>query len=432
MIDIEPVRVLPGARTEGHVMELIYSLSKKPLYLLALGAFAIATEGFMIAPLLPNIAADFAVSVTAAGQLITVFAFAYAISSPILTALTGSLHRRRLLIGSLAAFAIANAIAWAATGFWTLMSARVLLAFAAGLYMPNANAVAGALVPAERRARAIATVHGGASVAIALGVPLGAIVGAAGGWRMTFAGVAVLAAIAAIGLHLGLPRGFGKNLPVASLGQRVRVARQPAVLLALLSTTLWATGAYTVYTYIAVYLEATTGAYGAPLSVVVFIWGVSAVTGMVLGGRFADRIGPHRVLVLVLLVAVVAFAGLSAIARYVPQPHTLLPVLIMVILWGTSIWGFVAPQQARLMSSVGVDVAPVALSLNASFMYIGFSLGASLGTFVLSRGGVAHLGWVGALCELAALGVLVLTRRRAVASAARQPCDEVAPSRRAS
>ncbi|MDB4986680.1 MAG: transporter [Myxococcaceae bacterium] len=388
------------------------AVAKKPLYLMALGAFAIATEGFMIAPLLPGIAEDLSVSVASAGQLVTVFALAYALSSPVLTALTGGLNRGRLLVGVLGAFAVANAVAWASTGFWHLMGARVLLALAAGLYLPNANAAAAALVPPEQRGKALAIVNGGASVAIALGVPLGAIVGGVGGWRMTFAGVAILALLGTVGLLIGLPKGFGKNMPTATLQQRVRVAREPAVLVALLSTTLWATGAYTVYTYVAAYVTTATAGSGLPMSVVLFVWGVSALLGMILGGRYTDRIGFKRVLVVSLTALILAFVSLSAIVAYVPPAHAAGPVLFAVVLWGVSVWGFIAPQQARLMSIAGINVAPVALSLNASFMYGGFALGALLGGITLNRVGVIHLGWVGASCELLALGVLLVTQRR--------------------
>ena len=153
------------------------SHSKAPIYWMALGAFAIGTEGFMIAPLLPRLAGDLKVSVAEAGQLVTVFALTYALSSPILTALTGALNRRRLLVFSMIGFAAANGVAFAARDYWMLMGARVLLAVAAGLYSPNANALAGALVSAERRGSALAIVSGGTSIAVALGVPLGAIVG---------------------------------------------------------------------------------------------------------------------------------------------------------------------------------------------------------------------------------------------------------------
>src|SRR5471032_2106981 len=106
----------------------------KPLYWLALGAFAIGTEGFMIAPLLPSIAADVGTSVAAAGQLVTAFALAYALSSPLLTVASGHVNRRTLLIACLAAFAASNVVAAVSHGYWQLLGARLLLAFSAGLY----------------------------------------------------------------------------------------------------------------------------------------------------------------------------------------------------------------------------------------------------------------------------------------------------------
>jgi predicted MFS family arabinose efflux permease len=97
--------------------------SNRPLYWLALGTFAVGTESFMIAGLLPGMAKDLDVSVATAGQLVTVFALAYALSSPVLAALTGNLNRRRLLIGAMALFAVANLLAFTASGYWSLMAA---------------------------------------------------------------------------------------------------------------------------------------------------------------------------------------------------------------------------------------------------------------------------------------------------------------------
>ena len=135
--------------------------SMTPLYWLALGTFATGTEGFMIAPLLPDLARDFSVSLVAAGQLVTVFSLTYALSSPVLTALTGDIDRRRLLIASMLLFAAANFVACAAHTYTALMGARLLLAIAAGLYVPNANALAGALVEPSRRGTALSIVTGG-------------------------------------------------------------------------------------------------------------------------------------------------------------------------------------------------------------------------------------------------------------------------------
>src|SRR5713101_3363077 len=125
----------------------VSSSSTAPIYWMTLGTFAIGTESFMIVPLLPKIATNLSVSVSETGQLVTAFTLALALSSPVLTALTGSFNRRRLLILSMVAFTLGNVAAWASTSYSEVMGARILLALAAGLYFPNASALAGALVP---------------------------------------------------------------------------------------------------------------------------------------------------------------------------------------------------------------------------------------------------------------------------------------------
>lgn len=386
------------------------------VYWLALGAFAIGTEGFMISPLLPSLATDFGTSIQSAGQLVTAFALAYGVSSPILTALTGGLNRRTLLLWAIAAFAASNLLAACAPGFWGLMGARILLALSAGVFVPGANALAGAIVAPERRGRAIAVVNGGITVAIALGVPLGGLVGHHLGWRMTFVGVAVLAAVATAGVVFGVPRDIGRGLAVATLSQRVAVAARPAVLVTLMSTTLWATGAYTVYTYLSPLLNSAAGLSGASISGVLFLWGISAAIGVVSGGALSDRFGPLRVIIPAITLGAAAFIALSLIQATLSPTVAVLPVLAAVATWGLSHWAFYPAQQARLIDLAGVSVAPIVLSLNASSMYIGFSLGAALGGATLARAGVGSLGWAAAACELVAVGltcVLALTRVRA-------------------
>ena len=131
------------------------------LFFLTLGAFAIGTEGFMLAGLLPIIAKDLSISIAAAGQLVTVFSLSYAISSPALTTASAGVNRQRCMVVALLCFTVANFAAFASPGYLSLLATRVLLAISAGLYMPSANALAGSLVAPERRGRALATVHGG-------------------------------------------------------------------------------------------------------------------------------------------------------------------------------------------------------------------------------------------------------------------------------
>jgi len=387
-----------------------------PLVWLALGTFATGTESFMIAPLLPGLSADLSVSVTVAGQLVTVFALTYALSSPLLSAATSGVGRRKLLLASMAGFALANIVASTATGYWQLMAARVLLAAAAGLYVPSASALAGAIVPPARRGTALAIVNGGTSIAIVLGVPLGAVVGHAFGWRMTFVGVGTLAAISAVGLFAGVPRGVDAGLAAPSMRERIAVVQQTPILTGLLVTTLWATGAYAIYTYLAPYLTQVAGLEGAQIGLVLFIWGVAAATGLFIGGTFNDRFGARAVMVPALLLLAAAFASLSTSGVLLSGKAALAPVLLAVIAWGLSAWAFFPAQQARLMQIAGVRTAPIALSLNASFMYLGFSLGAMLGSFTLIHASVTSLGVVGAVCECLALIVVLATVRRTSAS----------------
>jgi predicted MFS family arabinose efflux permease len=370
---------------------------------MALGTFAIGTESFMIAPLLPKIATDLSVSVSAAGQLVTAFTLALALSSPVLTALTGNFNRRKLLILSMVVFALGNIAALASTDYSQVMGARILLALAAGLYSPNASALAGTLVPPEKRGRALSIVNGGMTIAIVLGLPLGAMIGDRFGWRTTFLGVGVLAAMATAGLIFGLHRGIGDRMPVATLRERIEVARRPAVLLALLVTTAWAVGAYTVWTYIASYLTETVGLNGPQISGVVFLWGVAAAIGIFGGGHLNDKIGSRSVILPALSFLALAFVTLSLSARLLSQTQALVPVIGAIVVWGLAAWGFYPAQQARLIGIGGHKVAPVVLSLNSTFMFTGFSAGAALGSVVLALGSVTNLGWVGASFEILAL-----------------------------
>jgi len=383
------------------------------LYWLALGTFAIGTEGFMIAPLLPDLARDLSVSLASAGQLVTVFALTYALSSPVLTALTGEIDRRRLLIASMLAFAAANFVAWSAHSYPALLTARILLAIAAGLYVPNANALGSAIVETSRRGTALSIVTGGTSVAVALGVPLGALVGDRFGWRLNFAAVGALALIATAGLLAGLPRDIAGLLPVSSLRERLDVARQPAVLLALLSTMLWATGAFTVYTYLASFLARAAGIAGSSVGAVLFTWGIAAVIGLRLGGRLTDRFGHLPVIVTSLSVLALAFLSLSMSSVLLAPVAARVPILLAIAVWGVSAWAFFPAQQARLISIAGVKVAPVALSLNASFQFLGFSTGAALGSLTLVNASPLALGWVGASCVIAALSLVLAASGRA-------------------
>lgn len=385
---------------------------------LSVGTFVIGTEMTVIAGILPEIASDMEVSVAVSGQLVTVFALVYAIGSPVLSTLLGGVDRRLLLVGTLVAFALANAVAASADTFSLLMVSRVLLALSAGLFIPNANAVAVALVPPEMRGRAVATVIGGLTVALAFGAPLGVLLAGYAGWRSVFAVIGAASVLGAIGLTLGLPRDLPRTM--ATLRQRIALTANPAVLRALLVTVFWSMAAFAVFTYIAAFLG-SVGVTGPWISAALFTFGVSAAIGNAVGGNVVDRIGAPRTLAIALVGLAVALALVSLVAKLVVAPLSGNLILALAVPWGIALWIYYPAQASRLVQ-IAPEGAVVALSLNSSALFFGTALGAGLGGLVMTYGVPSDLGLVAGVCILVALGFLALSLRPA-REAAPQPAE---------
>lgn len=374
------------------------SASILPSYFLALGTFAIGTEGFMIAPLLPTIAQDLGMSLSATATLVVVFTLVMSLSSPITTVMTASLKRRSTLLAAMTLFTAGNLVAAFSSSFATLMVARILMAVASGLYVPGANSLAGAIVPAEKRGRALAIVSGGMTIAIALGLPLGALVGHTFGWRSTFLAVAVMGLVAILGILSGVQRDAGSQIAVASLAQRVGVVRQRPVLRLLGVTLFWSIGAYTAYPYIAPYLTRVLGFGPADIGATVSMWGIAAAIGVTIGGRLNDRFGSNRVVLWSLIFLSGSFATM-AVAPRLSADLALVPVLVAIAVWGFSVWSFFPAQMARLIAAGPVSQASVSLALNTSAMYLGFSIGSAMGAGVIGTGTVWGIGAIAAVSE---------------------------------
>jgi predicted MFS family arabinose efflux permease len=381
------------------------------LYWLAFGAFAIGTEAFLVAGLMPDIAADLQVSVAACGALVTCFALVYALGAPVMATLCARFERRHVLLVALGAFVVTNIAAVLTPNFASLLGVRVAMALSSSLYMPSAMALAGSLVGPERRGRALAIVGTGVTVATALGVPFGTLVGTALGWRAAFAAVAILGAIGVLGLMAGLPRAAPP--PALTLRQRLAPLSQPAVAQALLMTVAWSTGAFTLYTYIAAYLLSAADIANTALALTLALFGAGGFVGNLIGGWATDKVRPARVIVTGLSLMALCFAGFS-IAPKLGSEIACFAVLALVAIWAVTGWSVHPAQQTRLMGFSPAS-APLLLALNASSLYLGMALGAGLGAVTLAYGDVGDLGWVAALCELAALALVGASLRRRVA-----------------
>jgi predicted MFS family arabinose efflux permease len=383
------------------------SLSK--LIYLSLGAFAIGTEGYVVAGVLPKIASDLGVTLPLAGQLITVFALTYAISSPLIAVATGGMERRRLLLLSIMAFGVFNLVAAFAHTYASLLIARIGLGLAAGTFMPAASAYAVATTPKELRGRALSMIFGGLTVAMVIGAPIGVLLGEHFGWRFIFVVVAALAFVAMTGVAFTLKK-IRADARV-SLAERIAIARRPDVLATLAVTVITLAGVYTIYSFLAPFLQQTAHLSGNAVALVLLVFGLGSTAGNFLSGAVTDRVGPRRVVMVALSGLIVLFALLSFTGTVVPPDVARWIVVPLIALWGFVGFSFPSAQQAYMVT-LAPKLAPITLSLNSSAIYLGASIGAFLGSLVVAHGSVVRLGWVAASCEILSLAVLFWASRR--------------------
>jgi len=380
-----------------------------PLALLALtlGAYAIGTTEFVIVGLIPTIAADLGVTLPSAGLLVSLYALGVAVGAPVLTALTGRVPRKTLLVALMLLFTLGNVIAWMAPGYGSLIVARVLTGLAHGVFFSIGSIIATSVVPKEKAASAIAIMFTGLTVALVTGVPLGTFIGQHLGWRATFLAVAALGVIALIGSLLFVPRNLQRSAP-ATFGQQLSVLAQPRLLLVYAITALGYGGTFLSFTYLASILQDVTGFSANAVSGVLLVYGVSVAIGNLWGGRLADRRGPIPALTLIfaLLAAVLFMLTFTAYNTWL--------VLLTVLALGAVAFGNVPGLQVYVVKQAqrfAPQAADVASGLNIAAFNVGIALGASLGGLVVEHLGLMHTPWLGALVVMGALGLTVLSGR---------------------
>ncbi|WP_426955732.1 MFS transporter [Muricoccus radiodurans] len=372
---------------------------------LALGTFAVGTGTFTLSGLLPPIAADLGVGVPAAGHLILAYALTYALASPVLAAATAGFERRRTLTLAMATYVVASLAGAFAPNYAAVMATRIVAALAAALFVPAAGAAALALVPPPMHGRALALVVGGLTMSTVLGAPLGTLIGDRFGWRAAFVAVAILAALSAAGILLALPRLAGSR--AASLRDRLSVAGRPAVLALLLQTVVTFAGAFSLFAYLAPFLQTLLGFGGQGTALGLLLSGLGGLLGVTIGGWAADRTDPRRFLILSTAILAATVIGISLAVEGL-APATAAPVVMgLLVVMGAAGWCFPPVQQARLVA-LEPPLAPVLLSLNAAATYFGTSGGALVGSLVIGAGGLRELGF--AAGALAAIGALLIWR----------------------
>jgi DHA1 family inner membrane transport protein len=380
-----------------------------PIALLALtlSAFAIGTTEFVIVGLIPTIAADLQIGLPSAGLLVSLYALGVAIGAPVLTALTGRLPRKALLLGLMALFTLGNLLAWKAPSYESLVAARILTGLAHGVFFSIGSTIATGLVPKEKAASAIAIMFTGLTVALVTGVPLGTFIGQHFGWRETFLAVSGLGLIAFVGSALFVPNNI-RHAPPASLAQQLQVLAEPRLLLVYAKTAIGYGGSFIPFTFLAPILQEVSGFSAGAVGGVMLVYGLSVAAGNIWGGKLADRLGPIPTLKIIFALLAAVLMALSFTA-----PHKWL-ALATVLLWGAVAFGNVpglqvyVVRQAERYTPNAVDVAS---GLNIAAFNVGIAGAAFAGGLVVTHLGLVHTGWIGALVVLVALALTAWSGR---------------------
>ena len=374
------------------------------LWALTLSAFAIGTTEFVIVGLIPTIATSLQVSVPSAGLLVSLYALGVAIGAPVLTALTGRVPRKRLLLALMVLFTIGNLVAWMAPNYPSLMAARVLTGLAHGVFFSIGSTIATGLVPKEKAASAIALMFTGLTVALVTGVPLGTFIGQHFGWQATFLAVSLLGVVAMIGSWILVPKDIAGSAP-SSLLTQLAVLKKPRLLLVYAITTLGYGGSFIAFTYLAPILQEVSGFAAPSVGLVMLVYGVSVAAGNIWGGKLADRKGPIAALQIVfaLLAAVLLVLTFTAPNKWL--------VLATVLAWGAVAFGNVPGLQVYVVQRAERDApnaVDVASGLNIAAFNVGIALGAWGGGLVVDKFGLMATPPIGALIVVGAFGLTTL------------------------
>jgi DHA1 family inner membrane transport protein len=373
------------------------------LLILALSAFAIGTTEFVIMGLLPDVARDLGVSIPGAGWLVTGYALGVAIGAPFMAMATAKLPRKAALVVLMGVFIVGNLLCAIASDYNVLMFARVVTALCHGAFFGIGSVVAAGLVPANRRASAVALMFTGLTLANVLGVPLGTALGQYAGWRSTFWAVTVIGVIALIGLIRFLPT----NREEMKLDMRAELAslRGAGIWLSLSMTALFSASIFTLFTYVAPLLGEVTGVSPNGVTWTLLLIGLGLTVGNVIGGKLADRR-----LNATLIGVFIAMAVISTVLSWTSV--ALIPTEITLFLWATAAFAAVPALQINVVT-YGKQAPNLVSTLNIGAFNVGNALGAWIGGSVIAHGlGLTSVPLAAALLAVLALIVTLITFRQ--------------------
>lgn len=385
------------------------------LYLLALAIFAMGTSEFMLAGLIPDIAADLGVGLGTTGLLTSAFAVGMVVGAPLMAGLARNWPMRSSLLGFLLLFLAAH-IGGAVTGsFAFLVATRVVAAVANAGFLAVALTAAAALVPAGSKGRALSVLLSGTAVATVAGVPGGALLGAVLGWRATFWTLAVICLPVAAGILLaGIPERPRPAGPGArpELGRELAQLRRPRLRVVMLLGALVNAATFGSFTFLAPLVTGTAGLAPLWVPVALVLFGVGSFVGVTVAGRLSD----NRAGTVFAVAGPLLCGGWIALAATAGHPVAL---LVLVCVQGALSFAVGSTLITRVLYE-----AAAAPTMAGSYATAALNIGAAAGPVVAAVAlgtGAGELGPIWVSAALVAVALSTAPKSRAVLTAGPDP-----------
>ncbi len=373
------------------------------LLVLAGSTFVLVTGEMLPTAVLPAMSADLGVPPGRTGLLVSAWALTVVLASVPLVRLTARWGRRDVVAAALVVFAASATVTALADAYALVLAARLLGAAACGLLWSTVNAHTAQLVPAAGLARAVAVVLGGATLGTVLGVPLANLAAATGGWRGAFAGLAVLALVAALLVRTVVLPGRPDATPAD--GDAPRASLVPIlVVVGLVGVVL--VGHFAAYTFVTRLLAGPAAALPGGMTALLLVLGVASAVGVAVVGRLDDRGTAVALPVTAVAVAVV----LAAVPAAGTHP---VAALVIAVAWGLTTGALPPLTQTTVMRAAGESLRTAAGAVIPVVMNGGIAAGAALGSVVVDRAGAGAVPLPAALVAAAgAAGLAVLAVRQ--------------------
>lgn len=362
--------------------------------MLTIISFIVGTTQFSVVGMLDKIAVSVGVSVSTAGQLVTVYALANAIGTPLVIIAIAKMNQRKQLLLALSIIMMGIGIMLILPGFGFLLVARMILGVGSGVFIVNAYGIATKLAAPGRQGSAMSNVAMGFSSSLVFGVPLGRIVAGVYEWKTIFWIIEILCVISLFIIKKTIPSFSGEaSVP---LKERFTLLKNPKIALTLSVTLFVFMGFSIIDTYITPFLITDMPKMQNKISMVLMILGIGSLIGSKAGGFLADRIGISRTIFGSMTIQCIALIVVSL------NPGWVKGGVVLLMIWECACWTF-GPTQSFNLVSLAPGVSSIALSLNSTFVQIGFSIGAGVGGGIMGKWSVISITWVSALAALVAI-----------------------------